>query len=174
MTPQGSFKISDHQRWKCLWTVRTICMRWYVQNFVGRYFYEPTLFEADDQCQKHQLGLNYRSGWKKFWPPQKWHRPKIFRLAWWTIGTMLCGHITSTRVTSERYRRELEVQSRKRSDSHPIRIRFMLHFSTKVCVHTERTDNFVRARSFLSCEKRSFSLLFAIFESLCYQFHFVQ
>ena len=25
-------------------------------------FYERTLFEADDQCQKHQLGLNYRSG----------------------------------------------------------------------------------------------------------------
>ena len=43
-------------------------MRWYVQNFVGRYFYERTLFEADDQCQKHQLGLNYRSGWKKLGP----------------------------------------------------------------------------------------------------------
>ena len=43
-------------------------MRWYVKNFVGRYFYERTLFEADDQCQKHQLGLNYRSGWKKLGP----------------------------------------------------------------------------------------------------------
>ena len=68
MTPQGSFKVSDRQRWKCLWIVRTICMRWHVQNFVGRYFYERTLFEADDQCQKHQLGLNYRSGWKKLGP----------------------------------------------------------------------------------------------------------
>ena len=68
MTPQGSFKVSDHQRWKCLWTVRTICMRWYVQNFVGRYFYERTLFEADDQCQKHQLGLNCHSGRKKLGP----------------------------------------------------------------------------------------------------------
>ena len=43
-------------------------MRWYVQNFVGRYFYERTFFEADDQCQKHHLGLNYRSGWKKLGP----------------------------------------------------------------------------------------------------------
>ena len=43
-------------------------MRWYVQNFVGRYFYERTLFEADDQCQKHQLGLNYHSGRKKLGP----------------------------------------------------------------------------------------------------------
>ena len=43
-------------------------MRWYVQNFVGRYFYERTHFEADDQCQKHQLGLNYRSGGKKLGP----------------------------------------------------------------------------------------------------------
>ena len=68
MTPRGSFKVSDAQRWKCLWAVRTICMRWYVQNFVGRYFYERTLFEADDQCQKHQLGLNYHSGWKKLGP----------------------------------------------------------------------------------------------------------
>ena len=38
------------------------------------------------------------------------------------------------------------------SDSDP------LHFSTKVCVYTERVDNFVRARSMLSCEKRLFSL----------------
>ena len=29
---------------------------------------ERTRFEADDQCQKHQLGLNYRSGWKKRGP----------------------------------------------------------------------------------------------------------
>ena len=43
-------------------------MRWYVQNFVGLYFYERTLFEADDQCLKHQLGLNYRSGRKKLSP----------------------------------------------------------------------------------------------------------
>ena len=43
-------------------------MRWYVQNFVGRNFYERTLFEADDQCQKHQLGLNYHSGRKKLGP----------------------------------------------------------------------------------------------------------
>ena len=40
----------------------------YVKNFFGRYFYERTLFEADDQCQKHHLGLNYRSGWKKRGP----------------------------------------------------------------------------------------------------------
>ena len=43
-------------------------MRWYVQNFVGRYFYERTLFGADDQCQTHQLGLNYHSGRKKLGP----------------------------------------------------------------------------------------------------------
>ena len=68
LTPQGSVKVSNRQRRTCPWTVRTICMRWYIQNFVGRYFYERTLFEADDQCQKHQLGLNYRSGWKKLGP----------------------------------------------------------------------------------------------------------
>ena len=38
------------------------------------------------------------------------------------------------------------------SDSDP------LHFSTKVCVYTAQIDNFVRARSMLSCEKRLFSL----------------
>ena len=43
-------------------------MRWYVQNFVGRYFYERTLFEADDRCQKHQLGFNYHFGRKNLAP----------------------------------------------------------------------------------------------------------
>ena len=50
------------------------------------------------------------------------------------------------------------------SDSDP------LHFSTKVCVYTERTDYFVGARSVVSCAKRSIPFLFTIFESFRQQF----
>ena len=92
------------------------------------YFYERTLFEADDQCPKASVGSQLSFWMKKTCPPQKWDRPKILRLAWWTklssSESMLNFRLELPRQTMAERRRLKDSRARSsrfRVDRRPIR-----------------------------------------------------